>query len=118
MSSSTALVLRDKSNIVSYSRKFVLVDEETRFDTREEVKKHLPEICGRVLARAWIDKEFFSCLEKDALQTFNDLNVYLPENMSIEFKQGLTRASIVIYEQTGKLKLRTCSLELTMMARR
>jgi hypothetical protein len=118
MSKSTALVLRENTSITSYATKFVLVDDETIFDTREQVQKHLPEICGRVLARAWIDTAFLSCLEKDALRTFNDLNVYLPDNMTIEFSQGRTRASIIIYEQTGKLKLRICSLELVMLARR
>ena len=32
--------------------------EEQRFATREEVRKFLPDILGRVLARIWIDPEF------------------------------------------------------------
>lgn len=116
---STALVKVEKHPITNYlGPQFVLVDEQVVFDTREAVKTHLPEICGRVLARAWIDKAFYAQLEKNTLETFNSLGVHLPSDMFIEFKKGKTRASIIVYEQTGRLKVRVCSLELTMIARR
>ena len=40
------------------------------FDTREQVKKYLPDICGNVLARAWIDKEYEKMLQDDLWGTF------------------------------------------------
>ena len=35
-----------------------LVDSDLILKNREEVKKYLPDILGRVLARIWIDKSF------------------------------------------------------------
>ena len=35
-----------------------LVDKDLILKNREEVKKYLPDILGRVLARIWIDKSF------------------------------------------------------------
>ena len=35
-----------------------LVDKDLFLKNREDVKKYLPDILGRVLARIWIDKTF------------------------------------------------------------
>ena len=116
----TDLVLAEKFPVVPYESPFTIVDEAVEFTSREEVQKHLPDICGRVLAKAWIDDWFYNMLKHDTLATFKLYGVTLPDNMVIEFEhKASSRASIVIYEVPRKnLKIRVCSLVLTMMARR
>ena len=62
------------TDIVPYENKeiqvFSLVETPIKFTTREEVKKHLPDICGNVLARAWHDKEYERMLQDDLWGTF------------------------------------------------
>ena len=49
---------------VKYNESSVLdlVDNEIFLENRNEVKKYLPEILGRVLARIWIDENFKNTL--------------------------------------------------------
>ena len=82
--------------------------------SRADVRKYLPDILGRVLARVWIDA-------KDPQKTLEFNGVYLPEDMSIEFqKPNSDRPRIVVYEQrpNSKFKLRVLYLQLVMMAGR
>jgi hypothetical protein len=88
---------------------------------RTEVRKHLPEILGRVLARIWIDSDFKEDFANDPQKTLEFNGVYLPEDMSIEFqKPNSDRPRIVVYEQRpkSKFKLRVLYLQLVMMAGR
>tara|TARA_Y100000994_G_scaffold224974_1_gene207026 strand:- start:156 stop:551 length:396 start_codon:yes stop_codon:yes gene_type:complete len=88
---------------------------------RTEVRKHLPEILGRVLARIWIDTNFKEEFANDPQKTLEFNGVYLPEDMSIEFqKPNSDRPRIVVYEQRpkSKFKLRVLYLQLVMMAGR
>ena len=62
-----------------------LVDNEIFLENRNEVKKYLPEILGRVLARTWIDENFKETFKKDPLKTLSDNGVFLPEEMFLEF---------------------------------
>ena len=54
------------------------------FKNRDEVKKFLPDILGRVLARIWIDSEFREEFSVDPQKTLEFNGVYLPEDMYIE----------------------------------
>ena len=88
---------------------------------RSEVRKFLPDILGRVLARTWIDTEFKEQFHEDPQKTLEFNGVYLPEDMSIEFqKPNSDRPRIVVYEQRpkSKFKLRVLYLQLVMMAGR
>tara|TARA_B100001057_G_C22431306_1_gene787550 strand:- start:288 stop:686 length:399 start_codon:yes stop_codon:yes gene_type:complete len=88
---------------------------------RTEVRKHLPEILGRVLARIWIDTDFKEDFANDPQKTLEFNGVYLPDDMSIEFqKPNSDRPRIVVYEQrpNSKFKLRVLYLQLVMMAGR
>ena len=88
---------------------------------RTEVRKHLPEILGRVLARIWIDTNFKEEFANDPQKTLEFNGVYLPEDMSIEFqKPNSDRPMIVVYEQRtkSKFKLRVLYIQLVMMAGR
>ena len=52
-----------------------IVDKEIFLENRQEVKKYLPEILGRVLARIWIDQEFKLSFKNDPLKTLSDNGV-------------------------------------------
>ena len=88
---------------------------------RSEVRKFLPDILGRVLARTWIDADFKEQFHEDPQKTLEFNGVYLPEDMSIEFqKPNSDRPRIVVYEQrpNSKFRLRVLYLQLAMMAGR
>ena len=92
-----------------------------RFKNRSEVRKLLPDILGRVLARIWIDSKFKEEFEQDPQKTLEFNGVFLPEDMSIEFqKPNSDRPRIVVYEQrpNSKFRLRVLYLQLIMMAGR
>ena len=98
-----------------------LVDTPIKFTTREQVKKHLPDICGKVLARAWYDKEYEKMLQDNLWITFQSGGVLLHDAFKLEYdKTSGNRAKITIYEQqdNSKFKFKVCSLTLTMMAQR
>ena len=91
------------------------------FKNRDEVKKFLPDILGRVLARIWIDSEFREEFSVDPQKTLEFNGVYLPEDMYIEFqKPNSDRPKIVVYQQRpkSKFKLRVLYLQLVIMAGR
>ena len=91
------------------------------FKNRDEVKKFLPDILGRVLARIWFDSEFREEFSVDPQKTLEFNGVYLPEDMYIEFqKPNSDRPKIVVYQQRpkSKFKLRVLYLQLVMMAGR
>ena len=91
------------------------------FKNREEVRKLLPDILGRVLARIWIDSEFREKFSIDPQKTLEFNGVYLPEDMYIEFqKPSSDRPRIVVYQQrpNSRFKLRVLYLQLVMMAGR
>ncbi len=98
-----------------------LVDEETYIADREQVRRFLPDILGKVLARLWIDRDFHDVFARDPEGTLAQNGVHLPETMSIEFqKPESDRPRIVVYEQpeNSKFKMRVFYLQLIMMAGR
>lgn len=98
-----------------------LVEEETYIADREQVRRFLPDILGKVLARIWIDSEFHALFSRDPEGTLAQNGVHLPETMSIEFQKPQSdRPRIVVYEQpeNSKFKMRVFYLQLIMMAGR
>ena len=126
VSKSKELILSTKAKEklpVKYDNRSILdlVDKEIFLENRNEVKKYLPEILGRVLARTWIDENFKEIFKKDPLKTLSDNGVFLPEEMFLEFQKPDTkRPKIVVYERKGKsnFKVRVVQLQLIMMAGR
>jgi len=116
---SRSLVPYKKNEITEYVYEFKLVDEDIKLDTREAVKAQLPEILGRALARSWIDEAYKAQLSGDVKFTLAKGGVAIPDEYDCEYeKKNGQRAKIVVYERTGKLRLRVCGLHLTMMATR
>lgn len=98
--------------------KFGLVRHETYLRDTEQVKRFLPDILGRALARIWVDRHFREAFAADPLGTMADYNVYLPKTIDVEFEtEGVTRPRIVVYEQrAGKERRRLLYLQLVMKA--
>ena len=98
-----------------------LNENNYQFTTREDVKKYLPDILGKVLARIWIDPDFHSDFSRNPEKTLTKNGVILAENTEIEFQRKDTeRPRIVVFERRpgSKFKLRIFYLQLVMMAGR
>ena len=98
-----------------------LVDKDLILKNREDVKKYLPDILGRVLARIWIDKSFKENFKLNPRQVLNDNGVFLPDDMILEFqKPNSDRPKIIVYEkkQNSNFKIRVVQLQLVMLAGR
>ena len=116
---SKALVPYEKKLPVEYVYEFKLVNEDIILDTRADVKAQLPDILGRALARSWVDEEYKSQLQKCVHTTLAKGGVAIPDDYICEYETTSgQRAKIVVFEQTGRLKLRVCGLSLTMVASR
>ena len=98
-----------------------LVDKDLILKNREDVKKFLPDILGRVLARIWIDKSFKDNFKSNPRQVLNDNGVFLPDDMILEFqKPNSDRPKIIVYEKKNgsNFKVRVVQLQLVMLAGR
>ncbi len=113
------LPIKFKPNEISQALE--LVDKDLILKNRDEVKKFLPDILGRVLARIWIDKSFKENFKSNPRQVLNDNGVFLPDDMILEFqKPNSDRPKIIVYEkkQNSKFKVRVVQLQLVMLAGR
>ena len=98
-----------------------LVDKDLFLKNREDVKKYLPDILGRVLARIWIDKSFKEEFKSNPNNVLNENGVFLPDDMILEFqKPNSDRPKIIVYEKKEKsnFKVRVVQLQLVMLAGR
>ena len=98
-----------------------LVNGNISLQSREEVKKLLPDIIGKALARIWIDPDFHKDFSSDPHATLEQNGVHLPDTMVVEFQiPNSDRPSIVVYEKRpgSKFKVRVFYLQLVMMAGR
>ena len=113
------LPVKFKANQVNQALE--LVDKDLILKNREEVKKYLPDILGRVLARIWIDKSFKENFKSNPRKVLNENGVFLPEDMILEFqKPNSDRPKIIVYEkkQNSNFKIRVVQLQLVMLAGR
>ena len=98
-----------------------LVDKDLILKNREDVKKYLPDILGRVLARIWIDKTFKEDFKSNPSSVLNENGVFLPDDMILEFqKPNSDRPKIIVYEKkpNSNFKIRVVQLQLVMLAGR
>ena len=64
-----------------------LVDKDLILKNREDVKKYLPDILGRVLARIWIDKSFKDNFKSNPKEVLNDTGDFFPFSMIGKYKR-------------------------------
>ena len=105
----------------AFNQALELVDKDLILKNRTEVKKYLPDILGRVLARIWIDKSFKESFKSNPRQVLNDNGVFLPDDMILEFqKPNSDRPKIIVYEKKkdSNFKIRVVQLQLVMLAGR
>tara|TARA_B100000989_G_C19379236_1_gene400862 strand:+ start:167 stop:565 length:399 start_codon:yes stop_codon:yes gene_type:complete len=98
-----------------------LVDKDLILKNRKDVKKYLPDILGRVLARIWIDKSFKDNFKSNPKEVLEANGVYLPDDMILEFqKPNSDRPKIIVYEkkENSNFKVRVVQLQLVMLAGR
>ena len=97
---------------------FGLVQQETYLRDSDQVKRFLPDILGRALARIWVDRNFRERFAADPIGTMADFNVFLPEAIDVEFvTEGVSRPRIVVYERRkAGPRRRLLYLQLVMMA--
>ena len=113
--------LPTKFNPQNFNQALELVDKKLILKNRAEVKKYLPDILGRVLARIWIDQSFKENFKTDPRQVLNDNGVFLPDDMILEFqKPNSDRPKIIVYEKKNgsNFKIRVVQLQLVMLAGR
>ena len=101
--------LPSKINSNNFNHALELVDKDLILKNRTEVKKYLPDILGRVLARIWIDQPFKESFKSNPRKVLNDNGVFLPDDMILEFqKPNSDRPKIIVYEkkQDSNFKVR------------
>jgi hypothetical protein len=110
-----------KFNSKEINNALKLVDKDLYLQNREDVKKFLPDILGRVLARIWIDTNFKENFKSDPEAVLCENGVFLPDDMILEFqKPNSDRPKIIVYEKKAdsKFKVRVVQLQLVMIAGR
>ena len=110
-----------KFNSKEINNALKLVDKDLYLQNREDVKKFLPDILGRVLARIWIDTNFKENFKSDPESVLSENGVFLPDDMILEFqKPNSDRPKIIVYEKKAdsKFKVRVVQLQLVMIAGR
>ena len=110
-----------KFNTNNINQALELVDKDLFLKNREDVKKYLPDILGRVLARIWIDKIFKDNFKSDPKAVLKENGVFLPDDMTLEFqKPNSDRPKIIVYETkaNSNFKVRVVQLQLVMLAGR
>ena len=110
-----------KFNSKEINNALKLVDKDLYLQNREDVKKFLPDILGRVLARIWIDTNFKENFKSNPESVLSENGVFLPDDMILEFqKPNSDRPKIIVYEKNvdSNCKARVVQLQLVMLAGR
>ena len=110
-----------KFNSKEINNALKLVDKDLYLQNREDVKKFLPDILGRVLARIWIDTNFKENFKENPEFVLSENGVFLPDDMVLEFqKPNSDRPKIIVYEKKdgSNFKVRVVQLQLVMIAGR
>ena len=110
-----------KFNSKEINNALKLVDKDLYLQNREDVKKFLPDILGRVLARIWIDTNFKENFKSNPESVLSENGVFLPDDMILEFqKPNSDRPKIIVYEKKNgsNFKIRVVQLQLVMIAGR
>ena len=86
-----------------------------------EVKARILDYLGQVLARCWCNTELMDLLKQNPHECLLQMGIILPEELNIlveERRNNPNRPRLVVYEKTGTMTKRVCSLQLMMTAGR
>lgn len=79
---------------------FGLVRQATYLEDTDQVRRFLPDILGRALARIWIDRGFRDRFGEDPIGVMAQYDVHLPPSIEVELvTEGVSRPRIVVYEK-------------------
>jgi hypothetical protein len=96
-----------------------LVEHETWLADRAQVERHLPDILGRALARAWIDPGFRMAFVADPKATLARCRLHLPDSIGIEVREEAgKRPMVIVNEVVRSNPRRILFLQLVMVAGR
>jgi hypothetical protein len=97
---------------------FALVRRVTQLDDLARVERHLPDILGRAMARAWIDPAFSTALMQDPKALLSRYDVHLPVHVTLQVEMTETgRQRIVVYDTSvAGPPRRVMYLQLVMLA--
>lgn len=100
------------------SAEFALVRRVTQLDDLARVERHLPDILGRAMARAWIDPDFSADLMRDPKALLGRYDVHLPAHVSLQVETTEAgRQRIVVYDTSAAgIARRVMYLQLVMLA--
>lgn len=109
---------RTKRADASDTGDFALVHRVTQLDDLARVERHLPDILGRAMARAWIDPAFSADLIQNPKALLGRYDVHLPAHVSLQVDTTETgRQRIVVYDTSvAGAPRRVMYLQLVMLA--
>ena len=102
----------------TYSEEFV---EYTVIEPRN-IRDHITEYLGRVLANCWINPHMLAELEQEPHRVLREMGIILPSDMQLEVhrSRGRNRPKLVLFETdaASRVRHRVCYLQLSMLAGR
>ena len=101
----------DEQNLSRFS------DQDIILESEEQIQEFLPEVLGQALARTWVDKRFLEAFYKFPVEVLERGGIYLPDNISVEFKkEEKSRPKVIVFEHGNKTKRKILELKLIMVA--
>ena len=92
-------------------------DQDIILESENQIQQYLPEVLGQALARTWIDKRFLDAFYKHPVEILERGGVYLPDEVSVEFKkEDNQRPKVIVYETNKNKKRKLLELKLVMVA--
>lgn len=101
----------DEQNLSRFS------DQDIILESEDQIQEFLPEVLGQALARTWVDKRFLEAFYKFPVEVLERGGIYLPDNISVEFKkEEKSRPKVIVFEHGNKTKRKILELKLIMVA--
>ena len=101
----------DEQNLSRFS------DQDIILESEDQIQEFLPEVLGQALARTWVDKRFLEAFYKFPVEVLERGGIYLPDNISVEFKkEEKSRPKVIVFEHGNNTKRKILELKLIMVA--
>lgn len=101
----------DEQNLSRFS------DQDIILESEDQIQELLPEVLGQALARTWVDKRFLDAFHQFPVEVLERGGIYLPDNISVEFKkEEKSRPKVIVFEHGNMKKRKILELKLIMVA--